>query len=217
MLLIGNLTHLCHFTKFLETSFCIRITKLLVYQIEYYPYYNFFAFLSLFSTTAVEAGGGNSVNCEIVNMELDTQFYAWVESDHPYKPASVSSYRVLFPSSVQWMSVEFDQQCSTTQPEDVLQIYIRNRVVASQKSLHNASGSSSTQQNQHQNASTTTTSTVINQNEINMQKYTPVLKKFSGSANWPKQNVILPGNEVLFSLETGKFYAQKREFFVKLI
>ena len=149
-------------------------------------------------------------------MELDTQFYAWVESDHPYKPASVSSYRVLFPSSVQWMSVEFDQQCSTTQPEDVLQIYIRNRVVASQKSLHNASGSSSTQQNQHQNASTTTT-TVINQNEINMQKYTPVLKKFSGSANWPKQNVILPGNEVLFSLETGKFYAQKREFFVKLI
>ena len=138
--------------------------------------------------------GGNSVNCEIVNMELDTQFYAWVESDHPYKPASVSSYRVLFPSSVQWMSVEFDQQCSTTQPEDVLQIYIRNRVA--QKSLHNAG--SSTQQHQ-------ATTTVINQNEINSQKYTPVLKKFSGSSNWPKQNVILPGNEVLFSLETGKF------------
>ena len=39
-----------------------------------------------------------------VSMELDTQFYAWVESDHPYKTASVSSYRVLFPSSVQWMS-----------------------------------------------------------------------------------------------------------------
>ena len=153
------------------------------------------------STTAVEAGG-NSVNCEIVNMELDTQFYAWVESDHPYKPASVSSYRVLFPSSVQWMSVEFDQQCSTTQPEDVLQIYIRNRVA--QKSLVNnaAAAASSTQPGNHP------TTTVINQNEINMQKYTPVLKKFSGSSNWPRQNVILPGNEVLFSLETASDYVK---------
>ena len=58
-------------------------------------------------------------------IESASQHYAWVESDHPYKPASVNTYRVLFPASVHWMSVEFDPQCSTTQPEDVLQIYIR--------------------------------------------------------------------------------------------
>ena len=34
-----------------------------------------------------------------------------------------------------FLGVEFDQQCSTTQPEDVLQIYIRNRV-ASKSSLN---------------------------------------------------------------------------------
>jgi E3 ubiquitin-protein ligase MYCBP2 len=38
-----------------------------------------------------------------------------VESDHPYKAASVSNYRVTFPGSVRWMSLEFDPRCSTTQ------------------------------------------------------------------------------------------------------
>ena len=54
-----------------------------------------------------------------------TPHYAWVESEHPYKPASVSNYRVSFPESVQWMSVEFDPRCGTAQMEDVLQIHIR--------------------------------------------------------------------------------------------
>ena len=153
-------------------------------------------------STTVEASPAHVASAsapEVINMELDTQFYAWVESDHPYKPASVSSYRVLFPASVQWMSVEFDPQCSTTQPEDVLQIYIRNRVA--QKSLNGSSNGSNT-------SSGTPTTTVINANEINTQKYTPVLKKFSGTCNWPKQNVILPGNEVLFSLETASDYVK---------
>ena len=65
-------------------------------------------------------------------IEAASQHYAWVESDHPYKPASVNTYRVLFPPSVHWMSVEFDPQCSTTQPEDVLQIYIRYAGVAAE-------------------------------------------------------------------------------------
>ncbi len=51
--------------------------------------------------------------------------YAWVESDHPYKAASVNNYRVAFPDSVQWMSVEFDPRCGTAQMEDTLQIYIK--------------------------------------------------------------------------------------------
>ena len=55
-----------------------------------------------------------------------TPHYAWVESEHPYKPASVNNYRVAFPESVQWMSVEFDPRCGTAQMEDVLQIHIRN-------------------------------------------------------------------------------------------
>ena len=56
-----------------------------------------------------------------------SQLFAWVESDHPYKrEASISNYKVQFPPSVNWVTLEFDPRCATAQPEDVLQIYIRN-------------------------------------------------------------------------------------------
>ncbi|CAD5120813.1 DgyrCDS9371 [Dimorphilus gyrociliatus] len=47
-----------------------------------------------------------------------------VESSHPYKPASINHYTVKFESSIKWMSVEFDEECSTAQPEDILRIFI---------------------------------------------------------------------------------------------
>lgn len=50
--------------------------------------------------------------------------YCIVESDHPYKSGAVTSYRVQFPQCVQWISVEFDPQCGTVQPEDSLIISI---------------------------------------------------------------------------------------------
>ena len=36
--------------------------------------------------------------------------------------------------------------------------------------------------------------------------YMIVLTKFSGTTGYPKNSVILPGNEVLFSLETASDY-----------
>ena len=155
------------------------------------------------------------------DLEAASQHYAWVESDHPYKPASVNVYRVQFPASVQWMSVEFDPQCSTTQPEDVLQLYIRGRnsekeaqmdqklTPTSGATTATASAAAAAPGGQGQaNATGTATTSVINQNELASQKYTPVLKKFSEATNWPRQNVILPGNEVLFSLETASDYVK---------
>jgi E3 ubiquitin-protein ligase MYCBP2 len=38
--------------------------------------------------------------------------------------------------------------------------------------------------------------------------YNPVLKKFTGSTGWPQQAVILPGNEILFSLESASDYVK---------
>ena len=38
--------------------------------------------------------------------------------------------------------------------------------------------------------------------------YTPVLKKLTGSTGWPTQAVVLPGNEVLFSLESASDYVK---------
>ena len=116
-----------------------------------------------------------------------TQHYAWVESDHPYKPATIANYKVKFPSNVNWMSLEFDPRCSTAQPEDTLQIFIRNPTITKTRSNSPA------------------VSTV---DDAQVQKYTPVLTKFSGTSGYPKHSVILPGNEVLFSLETASDYVK---------
>ncbi|RLU27103.1 hypothetical protein DMN91_000902 [Ooceraea biroi] len=52
--------------------------------------------------------------------------YTWLESEHPYKPATVSYYKVTFPETVKWLTVEFTPECGTSQPEDYLQLYIPN-------------------------------------------------------------------------------------------
>lgn len=43
---------------------------------------------------------------------------ASVETDHPYKLASVSHFRVQFPEQVQQMSLQFDPKCGFAQQED---------------------------------------------------------------------------------------------------
>lgn len=50
--------------------------------------------------------------------------YTWLESEHPYKPATVTQYKVTFPETVKWLTVEFTSECGTAQPEDYLQIFI---------------------------------------------------------------------------------------------
>lgn len=50
--------------------------------------------------------------------------YCVVESEHPYKSASILTYRVEFPPCVQWFTIEFDPQCGTVQPDDYLNVSI---------------------------------------------------------------------------------------------
>ncbi|XP_066580931.1 E3 ubiquitin-protein ligase MYCBP2 [Prorops nasuta] len=108
--------------------------------------------------------------------------YTWLESDHPYKPASVSYYKVTFPDTVKWLTIEFTPDCGTSQPEDYLQLYIPNITV-------NSRGFN------------------VNFNTSEMDFYWPVLHKLSNiSSQWPQNAVVLPGNEVIFSLETASDY-----------
>ncbi len=60
--------------------------------------------------------------CNSDNEYLDSKLlhYANIETDHPYKPATVSHYRVKFPDQVKWLSLEFDSKCGFAQPEDKL-------------------------------------------------------------------------------------------------
>ncbi|XP_050975818.1 E3 ubiquitin-protein ligase MYCBP2 isoform X7 [Labeo rohita] len=109
--------------------------------------------------------------------------YAVIESDHPYKQAAVTQYKVSFPDCVRWMTVEFDPQCGTAQPEDVLRLLIPSR------SLHFSGLSSKTLAHETINSWTE-------------------LKKFSGSSGWPTAVLVLPGNEAHFSLETASDYVK---------
>ncbi|KAA8587942.1 hypothetical protein FQN60_001136 [Etheostoma spectabile] len=109
--------------------------------------------------------------------------YSVIESDHPYKQAGVTQYRVSFPDCVRWTTIEFDQQCGTAQPEDVLRLLIPSRTLH----LSSLGGKPLI----HDTINTWTE-----------------LKKFSGSTGWPTTVLVLPGNEVLFSLETASDYVK---------
>uniref|UniRef100_A0A1B6EGK8 PHR domain-containing protein n=1 Tax=Clastoptera arizonana TaxID=38151 RepID=A0A1B6EGK8_9HEMI len=121
-------------------------------------------------------------NCHETINSTSSNHYAWVESDHPYKPATVSNYRVVFPETVKWMAIEFSSECGTIQPEDSLQLYIPTpRCNSSPTSINNDDA----------------------------VPYWPVLHKFSNHpAQWPQSAVLLPGNEVIFSLETASDYVK---------
>lgn len=81
------------------------------------------------------------------------------------------------------MSVEFDPSCGTAQPEDCLQLYVP---------------SVSPGQNQGR---------FDEEVDTMPMPYWPVLHKFSScGSQWPQSSVILPGNEVIFSLETASDY-----------
>eukprot|EP00062_Callorhinchus_milii_P006572 gi/632947251/ref/XP_007888958.1/ PREDICTED: E3 ubiquitin-protein ligase MYCBP2 isoform X6 [Callorhinchus milii] len=109
--------------------------------------------------------------------------YSVVESDHPYKPSSVSQLKVTFPECVKWMTIEFDPQCGTAQQEDMLRLLISN------KAFH--SSGFGTKSMSHDSVNSWTE-----------------LKKFFGSSGWPTTVLVLPGNEVIFSLETASDYVK---------
>ncbi|KAK0177732.1 hypothetical protein PV328_001750 [Microctonus aethiopoides] len=132
--------------------------------------------LNLLSTMGMSQISQDSESQSHITSSVTTSHhYTWLESDHPYKPATVSCYKVTFPETVKWMTIEFTGDCGTAQPEDYLQIYIPN-IGGTGKSEDSP-------------------------------LYLPVLHKMSNiSSQWPQYAVVLPGNELLFSLETASDY-----------
>eukprot|EP00079_Xenopus_tropicalis_P033551 XP_017947322.1 PREDICTED: E3 ubiquitin-protein ligase MYCBP2-like [Xenopus tropicalis] len=94
--------------------------------------------------------------------------YAVLESEHPYKPASVMQFKVAFPECVRWISVEFDPQCGTAQSEDVLRLMIPGR------NFHLSGFGPKFPVHESLNSWVE-------------------VKKFSGSTGWPTSVLILPG------------------------
>lgn len=66
----------------------------------------------------------------LLDLNTTSNHYCILESDHPYKSASISTFGVEFPPCVQWFTIEFDPQCGTAQPEDYLLVSIPSRSTA---------------------------------------------------------------------------------------
>lgn len=132
------------------------------------------------------------------NYELCTtsNYYAILESDHPYKGTSIYSYKVEFPPSVKWMSLEFDPQCGTAQPEDCLKILIPTNLDHIRNGKSDEKGKMKIQKN-------------ISSNEKDQQTSTEqqtMIKRFNTENGWSTNAIIVPGNEIMLSLETASNY-----------
>ena len=127
-----------------------------------------------------------------------------VESDHPYKSAGIIHQRVSFPSSVRWMSIQFDKRSATVQPEDYLQLYIPSLSRARLKDKRHSFLKKSLDDD---NVKLYSVSEVVGD-------FLPIFDKFSGSpakGNWPHKTLLLPGNEIIFSLETASDYVKSED------
>ncbi|GFN82137.1 myc binding protein 2 [Plakobranchus ocellatus] len=170
------------------------------------------------SSTGGSTIGSGPAAADVTGAGTTSQHYALVESEHPYKPATVVSYKVEFPRSVRWMVVEFDSQCATAQPEDSLQLYVPamySHFSAQGSGESGAAGGGQQLQQMSEGPKVVTMTTSFTESETSKMTLWPVLKKFYGTTEWPKSAVLLPGNEVVFSLETASDYLkdEKASFF----
>ncbi|KFB37551.1 hypothetical protein ZHAS_00004784 [Anopheles sinensis] len=79
------------------------------------------------------SSGATLITSSATSMNTTSQHYCILESDHPYRTAGLTAYRVRFPPTVRWMCLTFDAQCGTVQEEDRVKVKIPSRTGASDK------------------------------------------------------------------------------------
>ncbi|XP_038216347.1 E3 ubiquitin-protein ligase highwire [Zerene cesonia] len=154
-------------------------------------------------------------SAEEISTTTTTHYYTWIESDHPYKQATVSNMRVLFPAQVSWIVLEMDPRSITAQPEDNLTIYA---VAGSPRHRCHCSSEFRVSDPPFRKRLIQLTSDTGDVEELDegcfeapcMQyncTYVSVTPRLSNtSADWPHKGLLVPGNEVIFSLETASDY-----------
>lgn len=144
--------------------------------------------------------------------------YCIVESDHPYRSASISSFRVEFPASVQWFTVEFDPQCGTAQVEDNLLISIPNHSTDSDHAKDDRFTMPNQKFSVNKNAIISTSVVAAGAVQSAARVTCPgsdfeqpvIVKTLNMSSQWPQAALILPGNRVDFKLETASHYSRDK-------
>ncbi|XP_055587703.1 E3 ubiquitin-protein ligase highwire isoform X4 [Uranotaenia lowii] len=155
-----------------------------------------------------------SLNVESNDLCTTSHHYCIVESDHPYKPSTVANYRVEFPSNVRWMTIEFDPQCGTVQPEDYVYLKIpqvpdQNRAeIASFVNDNHASSSANVRKSKDVKMESNAKAGSAHKEDLPEIEWINV-KKFNTPQNWCSNAIILPGNKLEISLETASTYVRE--------
>lgn len=144
-------------------------------------------------------------NHSLLNLCTTSNHYCTVESEHPYKSASISTYLVEFPLCVQWLTIEFDSQCGTGQPEDYLIVSIPT---AGKTTTENMS-SSVTLSNENENVQVSSSFSETKTDRIKNDWI--VVKKYNTSSQWSQNAVVFPGNKIELSLETASDYLRDQQ------
>uniref|UniRef100_A0A182WDH1 PHR domain-containing protein n=1 Tax=Anopheles minimus TaxID=112268 RepID=A0A182WDH1_9DIPT len=129
--------------------------------------------------------GTTTITSSATSMNTTSPHYCILESDHPYKTASLTAYRVRFPVTVRWMCLTFDAQCGTVQEEDRVKVKIPNR-----------RGDRSNTSNEKDALDDWCTVRMYN---------TPSRWGYGG----PGRAMVLPGREVEISLESCSTYVNE--------
>ncbi|XP_055524898.1 E3 ubiquitin-protein ligase highwire isoform X3 [Wyeomyia smithii] len=166
---------------------------------------------------------GKAEHCEATRKSISgdqndlcttSHYYCIVESEHPYKSSTVANYRVEFPQSVRWMTIEFDPQCGTVQPEDY--VYLKTPKYPDKTRTETA----------FINDNHASTTNARKSKEVKLEHYMKadkptihefpdvewiVIKKFNTSQNWSTNAIVLPGNKLEISLETASTYVREQK------
>ena len=101
------------------------------------------------------------------------------------------------------MSIEFDPQCGTSQPEDCLKIFIPARKTT--KSVLNPASSVNANTSEEKVKVLKNLATNEKENAPNVEQ-NHLIKKFNTENGWSTNAIIIPGNLILLSLETASNY-----------
>ncbi|XP_055618511.1 E3 ubiquitin-protein ligase highwire isoform X2 [Toxorhynchites rutilus septentrionalis] len=155
-----------------------------------------------------------STSTEQNDLCTTSHYYCIVESDHPYKSSTVANYRIEFPPSVRWMTIEFDPQCGTVQPEDIVFLKIPRNPDVYKMDHAFVNDNCTPKPNTRKSKEVKLDSNVkpINtireeQSEIDWIN----VKKFNTPQNWCNNSIVLPGNKLEISLETASMYVREQK------
>jgi E3 ubiquitin-protein ligase MYCBP2 len=97
------------------------------------------------------------------------------------------------------MSIEFDPQCGTSQPEDCLKIYIPPKLNQSESDANKTEEKSVNKVKVQKSFGPNDKETGTNDQNI-------LIKKFNTESGWSTNAIIVPGNDILLSMETASNY-----------